>query len=276
MSVLLKSSRFSRIRGPLCFVGDIHGNLDRLKNVWGKLPAAFGSDKAFEKGTVVFLGDYCDKGPDTKGVIDFLVGLKEQLPLQNHYFLSGNHDFALSSFLGILPEHGRDLVTELGLNKGDYSDTWKKGYESRVEGEELYDGPGYEKMHLQGRRYAAGPESIFESEETFRSYGVPYADREALLKAMPTSHALFFSNLNWLIELRSNVGDVVAVHAGKLMYMFDLVSLPLIFKQVLRIRLQQSWIRLSSNCVFVTKACYICHFWSRCVEGRTLNVCPTP
>jgi hypothetical protein len=47
-----------------------------------------------------------------------------------------------------------------------------------------------ENMHLQGRLWA-GPEDRFNASETFKSYGVPYGDREGLLKAMPAEHKYF-------------------------------------------------------------------------------------
>ena len=38
---------------------------------------------------VVFIGDYVDRGPDSKGVIDFCLGLPQDLDIT---FLSGNHE----------------------------------------------------------------------------------------------------------------------------------------------------------------------------------------
>jgi len=201
--------KFRRVQGPLCFVGDIHGHLDKLENLWAKLPAAVGGDDVFEKMTVTFLGDYCDKGPDTAGVIDWMTKLPERYPNQKHVFLSGNHDFALSSFLGILNLKRGSQHTELQLDQ-----TWRQGFASKQPEERLYSGPGADKMHLQGVRYAALPKSVFESHSTFESYGVPYGDRAALKKAMPHAHQEFLRNLDWVAELSNGVANVIAVHAG--------------------------------------------------------------
>ncbi|CAK9033631.1 Tyrosine-protein phosphatase RLPH2 (Protein RHIZOBIALE-LIKE PHOSPHATASE 2), partial [Durusdinium trenchii] len=195
--------RFSRVNGPLCFVGDLHGHVGKLERLWERLPAAVGGDEAFAQLNVVFLGDYVDKGPDPRGTVDWLLELRHRFPQQRHVFLSGNHDFALSAFLGLLPGP-----------VGDLSATWREHPEAVLPDEAMYDGPHHETMHLQGRTYASQPFSVFESKSTFDSYGVDYADRQALLKAMPPAHKEFFRDLDYIAELRSSVGDVVAVHAG--------------------------------------------------------------
>lgn len=237
LASVVRGWRFSRADGPICVIGDVHGHRDKLLRLWGKLPGAVGGAHAFDSLQVVFLGDYCDKGPDSKGVLETLVGLRREHPGQKHYFLCGNHDFALSAFLGCLPEphdvreslrsDGALLRNESihpsleGLasfappKQGDYSGTWRKQYESKFPGnEQLYTGPGSERMHLQGVRYAARAGSVFDSAPTFASYGVAYGDREGLLRAMPPAHLEFLCNLRWIVKLRGNIGDVLCVHAG--------------------------------------------------------------
>ena len=63
-------------------IGDIHGCLAPLEHLW-KAIAPRPEDR------VVFIGDYVDRGPDSKGVIDFLLGLPAELDVT---FLSGNHE----------------------------------------------------------------------------------------------------------------------------------------------------------------------------------------
>ncbi len=46
--------------------------------------------------TLVFLGDYIDRGPDSKGVIDFILGLKD---VCNVVALKGNHEAMFIDFL---------------------------------------------------------------------------------------------------------------------------------------------------------------------------------
>ncbi len=64
-------------------IGDIHGCLEPLRLLWDSID--FQPDDR-----IVFMGDYVDRGPDSKGVIDFLIGLREQNP--DIVFLSGNHE----------------------------------------------------------------------------------------------------------------------------------------------------------------------------------------
>jgi serine/threonine protein phosphatase 1 len=70
-------------------VGDIHGCLKALKELMAKLPLK-------DEDEVVFLGDYIDRGPDSKGVIDYL--LENRKP--TWHFLKGNHEQMLLEWLG--------------------------------------------------------------------------------------------------------------------------------------------------------------------------------
>jgi len=63
-------------------IGDIHGHLDALKAV---LQAAAPE----QDDTILTLGDYVDRGPASRGVIDFLLGLRQTT---NLIPLLGNHD----------------------------------------------------------------------------------------------------------------------------------------------------------------------------------------
>ena len=66
-------------------VGDIHGHVEQLDRALGLIEADGGAD-----ATTVFLGDYTDRGPDSRGVIDRLVdGLGGGRPW---ICLMGNHD----------------------------------------------------------------------------------------------------------------------------------------------------------------------------------------
>lgn len=71
-------------------IGDIHGMFDKLQTLHNKIIA----DIAFHGGahaTIIFLGDYVDRGPDTDKVLDFLMGLKNTDKL-TYIFLKGNHE----------------------------------------------------------------------------------------------------------------------------------------------------------------------------------------
>jgi len=69
----------------LIAVGDIHGSSDQLDALIAAI-APTPSD------TLVFLGDYVDRGPDTRGVLDRLTALKRTLHV---VCLLGNHELMM-------------------------------------------------------------------------------------------------------------------------------------------------------------------------------------
>lgn len=79
-------------------IGDIHGCLGRAERLLKLL------DPHPERDRMVFLGDYVDRGPDPKGVVDFLIEVKGSHP--NTEFLRGNHE---EMFLGYLAGDDRFL-----------------------------------------------------------------------------------------------------------------------------------------------------------------------
>jgi len=85
-------------------IGDIHGCYDQLQELMGKIPIDFARD------TLVFIGDYIDRGPQSVEVVDYLVQLKKRVP--GIIFLKGNHEDMLEKYL-----NGTDRFTYL-LNGG--------------------------------------------------------------------------------------------------------------------------------------------------------------
>lgn len=63
-------------------IGDIHGCLKSLEALWKKL-------EPYSELTHLFVGDYIDRGPDSKGVVDFLLSVQNE---RNCIFLRGNHE----------------------------------------------------------------------------------------------------------------------------------------------------------------------------------------
>jgi serine/threonine protein phosphatase 1 len=78
-------------------VGDIHGRLDLLEPLVEAIVADMEASTA-ERQMVVFLGDYIDRGPDSRGVIRFLHNLSAG-PGVEFRFLKGNHEQAMLDFL---------------------------------------------------------------------------------------------------------------------------------------------------------------------------------
>ncbi|WCJ34352.1 Calcineurin-like metallo-phosphoesterase superfamily protein [Euphorbia peplus] len=205
-------------------IGDIHGLYSKLQNLWSNLQKSLPRDD-FTSATVIFLGDYCDRGPNTKQVLDFLIKLPSEYPNQKHVFLSGNHDLAFGAFLRVVPEPGNGV---------SFREGWK-AYEENEDREGWYKGVGYENMYLQGRRWAGTPKfqivpskgtelkgSIYDAAPTFESYGVPHGSSD-LMNAVPDEHKKFLADLVWVHEeedvcIENEEGiqhcTLIAVHAG--------------------------------------------------------------
>jgi serine/threonine protein phosphatase 1 len=104
---------FHDARGPdgivVYAIGDVHGRLDLLTRMHREIAADRRRRKAAD-WRIVHLGDYVDRGPDSKGVIDFLIrsGKADGRVIS----LAGNHDVGFLEFLadgepaGLFARHG--------------------------------------------------------------------------------------------------------------------------------------------------------------------------
>jgi serine/threonine protein phosphatase 1 len=87
----------------LIAIGDIHGRLDRLNRLLAALP----SDRR-----LVFLGDYIDRGPDSRGVIERLIRLSRR---RSCVILCGNHeDMLLDALSGAYEDAASDWLRNGG------------------------------------------------------------------------------------------------------------------------------------------------------------------
>lgn len=75
-------------------IGDIHGAVDALDRLLEKIEKDAGG---LDQAQLIFLGDYVDRGADSKGVIERLVALKKKY--KNAVFLKGNHEAVMLDFL---------------------------------------------------------------------------------------------------------------------------------------------------------------------------------
>lgn len=84
-------------------IPDIHGRLDLLDKLVRELNLR-------PDDTVVFLGDYVDRGPDSRGVIKFLRQLQIDRPAGNTICLAGNHEWlAIRGARGAHDPHGEAM-----------------------------------------------------------------------------------------------------------------------------------------------------------------------
>ncbi len=95
-----------------CIIGDIHGCATSLSNLLEKIGQQI--------DTFVFLGDYIDRGPSSKEVIELILDLKKQHPRVIH--LLGNHEFMLINYLSGLDDNlflrfgGKQTLASYGLH----------------------------------------------------------------------------------------------------------------------------------------------------------------
>ena len=103
-------------------IGDIHGCITELSRLLESLPLARGD-------TLVFLGDYIDRGPDSRAVISQVLSLQRTRADIELVFLKGNHEDMFLSYLGIGGQHGnmflvnggQATLASYGLNQEDMS-----------------------------------------------------------------------------------------------------------------------------------------------------------
>ena len=108
-------------------IGDIHGRLDLLRILLKKIDTDAAQTPS-KRVRIIFLGDYVDRGQDSRGVIDLLAVMKrdggEQVTA-----LKGNHEEALLGFLAdpstgpAWAEHGgRETLKSYGVDAPRRSD----------------------------------------------------------------------------------------------------------------------------------------------------------
>jgi serine/threonine protein phosphatase 1 len=78
-------------REKIFIIGDVHGCLDMLERLMDKI------DCSPEKDTLIFLGDYIDRGDDSKGVVDYILDLRRDAFKVEA--LKGNHEAMFLNFL---------------------------------------------------------------------------------------------------------------------------------------------------------------------------------
>ncbi|NNE82208.1 MAG: serine/threonine protein phosphatase [Silicimonas sp.] len=115
-------------------IGDIHGHLDQL----AAAHALIAKDRAEigqKDAKVVHIGDLVDRGPDSKGVVQYLIdGLAKG---EEWVVLRGNHDQMFLDFIG-----GDDATTRLPKNL-----TWQH---NRLGGKATLQSYGVKRKLLEG------------------------------------------------------------------------------------------------------------------------------
>jgi serine/threonine protein phosphatase 1 len=78
-------------------IGDVHGRLDLLEDLLARIREDAGQHTADLARSLIFLGDYVDRGSESRGVVDAV--MSDLLPGFTTVRLMGNHEEAMLSFL---------------------------------------------------------------------------------------------------------------------------------------------------------------------------------
>lgn len=123
------SPRDGRSDATVYAVGDVHGCYDLLVDLLERIVADAGRSGPGD-ATLVFVGDYIDRGPATSDVLSALIWLERHAPFAT-VFLRGNHEQALLDYLADPVPHkqwlrvgGRATLQSYGIDvaEGPLSD----------------------------------------------------------------------------------------------------------------------------------------------------------
>ena len=90
--------------------GDLHGTLAETAILLEHLKE---KEKLSKKDLLIFVGDYIDRGYDSKKTVQALLDFKKDYP--DTIFLKGNHEDMLLDFLGFKGNHGVTFIDNGGL-----------------------------------------------------------------------------------------------------------------------------------------------------------------
>lgn len=108
--------------GKFFAIGDIHGCISYLEGLFAKITVNSAED------TIVFIGDYVDRGPDPRGVIEYILELKERYQV---ICLMGNHERMMLDY------HDYGSNKDLWFMNGGTSTVVAYGLKSTPEGKKL-------------------------------------------------------------------------------------------------------------------------------------------
>jgi serine/threonine protein phosphatase 1 len=156
-------------------VGDIHGNAAALSDLIGKIVGELTS-----ADTVIFLGDYIDRGPGTRDCIDQIIQFRETAPAAVITLMGNHEDWFLKSY--------RDYTSHswiLGMEAFDTIRSYSPVAESRL------------RQELERAGLALVTDKV----------RIPY---DVFFRHVPARHLDFFRNL----QLFCRMPEAMCVHGG--------------------------------------------------------------
>lgn len=118
-----------KVDGQLIYaVGDIHGCYEQLRALLRQIADDVGACAKDRAPTVIFCGDYIDRGPASREVLDALCWLKRRQPFAVQ-FLKGNHEQVMLDYIRSpsraadwLRFGGSETLTSYGVSPPDPDD----------------------------------------------------------------------------------------------------------------------------------------------------------
>ena len=105
-------------------IADIHGCAQKIRELIGLISANQ------EKDTLIFIGDYIDRGSASRDVVDYVLQLQKEF--KNIFCLLGNHEQMLWNYLEGVDEEiylyngGKSTLSDYGIKSSDSPDVRKK------------------------------------------------------------------------------------------------------------------------------------------------------
>jgi len=156
-------------------VGDIHGNLSALNDLLAEiLPELNGGD------TLVFLGDYIDRGPDSRGCIEKIIKLQHSA------------DFEVVTLMG---NHEQWMLRSL-------HDPWTHSWIVGMEAFETIESYSPNAARILAKALEEGGIDVI-----LKKRPLPY---HVFIDSLPAEHLDFFSRL----QLFHRSPDVISAHGG--------------------------------------------------------------
>ena len=171
-------------------IGDIHGQKEMLDHALALITADGGED-----AQVVFLGDYTDRGPDSRAVIDTLIAGRDAG--RNWTFIKGNHDRFFTRFVQEGREHDPRVKSGISwLNP-------RLGGTATLASYGVKGTPDFTRHQTSGLEWLEGfqtAQAVWNAEQLQR----------AAASAVPAAHLDFLDAL----PLWHATDDLLFVHAG--------------------------------------------------------------
>lgn len=143
-------------------IGDVHGQLSLLEKLLDKIDSDVQTLPQGTKPVIVFLGDYIDRGLQSKQVIDLLIG--ERLESYETIFIAGNHEEALLNFTSepsfgarwasfggaeTLFSYGVTPPLRTNDNESDWVEAWKE-FKTQIPDDHMRFFASLQHYHIRG------------------------------------------------------------------------------------------------------------------------------